>query len=100
MLNKRKRKRHISNISIQCSWSPIQCQKNFGAKSLERDKDHYYSPGHSPRLHLVASVLGPKSLSLHVSPPYSGSGLMHVRVRFLTPGPHVAEQEPQLDQAE
>lgn len=38
MLNKRKRKRHISNISIQCSWSPIQCQKNFGAKSLERDK--------------------------------------------------------------
>ena len=57
-------------------------------------------PGQSPRSHLEDSTLGPRSFSLQVSPPYSGAGLLHARVRFLTPGPQEAEQVPHLDQVE
>ena len=57
-------------------------------------------PGQSPRLHFEDSTLGPSFSSAHVSPPYSGSGFVHVRVLFLIPGPQEVEHAPQLDHEE
>ena len=45
-------------------------------------------------LHIRNFVAGPNLLQ--PLPPFRGGGLVHVRVRFRTPGLHVVEQAPHL----
>ena len=89
----------------RCIWC-IQTSESTYIKNKQTNKSKLFFlslvklPGQSPRLHFEDSTLGPRFSSAHVSPPYSGSGFVHVRVLFLIPGPQEVEHAPQLDHEE